>query len=236
MIRVALFGAGKMAEAIAVTASPEVSVQISAIVSRRPPAWNESIPHVPALDKLGQSPEVLIDFSLPDGTAQAAAWCRRHRVPLLSGVTGLSPDTHELLVLTAQEAAVLWSPNLSIGVNVLAHLCGRVAATVGPAAEVRIEDIHHQSKRDAPSGTALMLGETIRRHWPSGLLKIDYQSRREGEAIGEHRIRFTLGGEYIELTHEAIDRSIFARGALAAAAWLVRQPAGLYTAADWLAG
>ena len=224
-----------MAEAIAAAATPVSPVQVSAIVSRSPPpAWSDAIPFVPVLTKLSPLPDVLLDFSLPDGTAQAANWCRKSGVPMLSGVTGLSRSVHELLALAAQEVAVLWSPNLGIGVNLLAALCGRVAAVVGPEATVRIEDIHHQWKKDAPSGTALMLGENIQRHWPSGQAEIDYQSRREGEAIGEHRVRFVLAGETIELSHDARDRSIFASGALAAAGWLAKQPAGLYTAADWL--
>ncbi|HLF29546.1 MAG TPA: dihydrodipicolinate reductase C-terminal domain-containing protein [Xanthomonadales bacterium] len=235
MTRVVLYGAGRTAATIAAAAAQETSVEISAIVSRSQPAWDTRINYVPTLDQLGQVPQVLIDFSLPEGTATAAAWCRNSGVALLSGVTGLPPATHELLALAAQKVGVLWSPNMSIGVNLLAQLCRQAAAVAGPAATVHIEDTHHQWKKDAPSGTALMLGGAIQSHWPTGRIDIGYQSRREGEVIGTHSVTFSLPGEQIVLSHEALDRGIFARGALAAAQWLAGQPAGLYTAADWLA-
>lgn len=215
--------------------SSSPGVEITAIVSRRQPEWTGAPPFVPSLDALDRLPDVLIDFSLPEGTERAAAWCGAHRVPLLCGVTGLPPSAQAALSRAAESAAVLWSPNFAIGVNLLAQFCGRVAAVAGAGAAVRIVDIHHQWKKDAPSGTALMLGETIRAHCASGPVEIGYESRREGEVIGEHQVRFELPGETICLSHAALEREIFARGALAAAAWLARQPAGLYTARDWLA-
>lgn len=244
MIRAVLHGAGRMAEAINACAiaalanpggaEPGGPVHIAGVVSRNKPAWVNVLPHVPSLDQLQELPDILVDFSLPAGTALAADWCREHRVPLLSGVTGLPPAVLALLSEAAQEAAVLWSPNFSIGVNLLAQFCSRVAAVANPGATVHIEDIHHQWKKDAPSGTSLMLGEAIATHWSAGPPEIDYQSRREGEVIGDHHVRFELAGETITLSHAARDRRIFARGALAAAAWLARQPGGLYTTADWL--
>jgi 4-hydroxy-tetrahydrodipicolinate reductase len=224
-----------MAKAIGALAAAGHPVQISGVISRGRPDWAGAVPIALSLDELDTLPDVLIDFSLPEGTELAAAWCGRHRVPLLSGVTGLPPAAHAALSLTAEASPVLWSANFSIGVNLLAQFCGRVAAVAGPGATVQIEDIHHQWKKDAPSGTALMLGESIRAQWPTGPVDIDYQSRREGEVIGEHRVRFELAGETVILSHAALEREVFARGALAAAAWLARQPAGLYTAADWLA-
>ncbi len=135
----------------------------------------------------------------------------------------------------AEKTPVLWSPNLSLGVNLLAELAKQAAAVLDPKTRVEIEDIHHQWKKDAPSGTALMLGETITAQRGSAGGEIDYSSIREGEIIGEHNISFLMAGEVFDLEHRAHDRSIFALGALGAGKWLVAQPAGLYSASDWLA-
>jgi 4-hydroxy-tetrahydrodipicolinate reductase len=104
-----------------------------------------------------------------------------------------------------------------------------------PDTRVEIEDIHHQWKKDAPSGTALMLGEAISAQRDSLNEDIDYSSIREGEAIGEHKITFHMDGEEFDLVHRAHDRKIYALGALTAGKWLFRQPPGLYSASNWLA-
>jgi len=156
-------------------------------------------------------------------------------VALLSGVTGLPNDVTEALETAAARVPVLWSPNLSLGVNLLAVLAKQAAAALGSDTPVSIEDIHHQWKKDAPSGTALMLGEAISSRW-EGKGKVTYSSVREGEEVGVHSVRFSLAGEEIELLHRAHNRSIYALGAISAGKWLIRQQPGLYSAADWLAG
>jgi 4-hydroxy-tetrahydrodipicolinate reductase len=130
---------------------------------------------------------------------------------------------------------VLWSPNLSLGVNLLADLAARAASVLDNDAPVTIEDIHHQWKKDAPSGTALMLGARIAEQREGDDSSIRYESVREGEVIGVHSIRFELQGEEFDLVHRAHDRSIYALGALRAGLWLVSREPGLYTARDWLA-
>lgn len=234
MIRAALHGAGRMSAAIVRAAMAEPHINICAVVSPSPPRWDAAAKYYPSLEQLEKPLDVLFDFSLPDGTVAAAEWCRKSGVALLSGVTGLHQKAQDSLALAAQAVPVLWSPNLSLGVNLLAQLCAKAATILRADAEIIIEDMHHQWKKDAPSGTALMLGAVIAHARGEASGSIAYVSLRQGEAIGRHEVRFRSAGEQVVLSHEALDRSIFAQGALAAAQWLGRQAPGRYTAADWL--
>jgi 4-hydroxy-tetrahydrodipicolinate reductase len=234
MTGIAIHGTGRMAAAITAAATVRDDVSITALVGPQAPEFETDIPWISSLGELPGLPDLLIDFTLPEGTRAAAAWCGSNRVPLLSGVTGLPADVIEELRSTANSVPVLWSPNLSLGVNLLADLAGRAAAIVNKASPVMIEDIHHRWKKDAPSGTALMLGGRIAQGRDGDGSAIEYRSVREGEAIGEHTITFRLNGEEFDLVHRAHDRSIFARGALDAGTWLTGQAAGLYSARDWL--
>ena len=224
-----------MAGAVVDALDASQKFQIIATVGPVAPGWGLDAPHFFELDELPSLPELLVDFSLPDGTESAAQWCGREGVSMLSGVTGLPESVMKALEAAAKQVPVLWSPNLSLGVNLMAVLAGQAAAALGVESEVSIEDIHHQWKKDAPSGTALMLGEAINssRH---GEGKLSYSSVRKGEEVGVHSIHFQLEGEEIELVHRAHSRSIYAAGALAAGEWLLDQSPGLYSAADWLAG
>ena len=225
-----------MAGAIAVAAARREDLSIVALVGPQPPEWETNLPWYSSLDELPARPDLLIDFTLPEGTRTAAAWCARQAVPLLSGVTGLSEDIFAEMKDAADSVPVLSSPNLSLGVNLLAELAGRAAAVLDDSTAVTIEDIHHQWKKDAPSGTALMLGKTIEHERGSNQSSIKYRSVREGEVIGVHSITFEMAGEEFDLVHRAHDRSIYAQGALDAGLWLARQDAGFYSARDWLAG
>jgi 4-hydroxy-tetrahydrodipicolinate reductase len=236
VLHVTIHGSGRMAEAISIAAAPQDDVFITATVAPEAPDWESHHPHFFSLDALPALPALLIDFTLPAGTRKAAEWCAEKDVALLSGVTGLPADAKAALLTAAERVPVLWSPNLSLGVNLLAELAKQAAAVLDPQTRVEIEDIHHQWKKDAPSGTALMLGETITAQRGGAGEEIDYSSIREGEIIGEHKITFHMAGEEFDLVHRAHDRSIYALGALEAGKWLVRQPAGLYSASDWLTG
>jgi 4-hydroxy-tetrahydrodipicolinate reductase len=236
MTRIVIHGTGRMATAIAAAAIDRVDLSISALVGPVAPEWETDIPWLTELGALPGLPDLLIDFTLPQGTRTAAAWSASHKVPLLSGVTALLPDDVKLLQSAAISVPVLWSPNLSFGINLLADLAGRAAAMVDKTSPVIIEDIHHQWKKDAPSGTALMLGGRIANERNGADSAIEYQSVRTGEVIGEHSVSFKLGNEEFDLVHRAYDRSIYAKGALDAGAWLIGQAPGLYSAQDWLAG
>jgi len=236
MMRIVIHGTGRMAAAIAAAVVDRDDVSISALVGPQAPEWETKIPWFSSFADLPGLPDLLIDFTLPAGTRTAANWCASNKVPFLSGVTGLAKDIVGTLENAALCVPVLWSPNLSIGINLLADLAARAAEIVDPAAPVIIEDIHHQWKKDAPSGTALMLGARIAEERGGDDCAIDYQSVREGEVIGVHTITFKMNGEEFDLVHRAHDRSIYALGALEAGAWLTGQVPGLYSARDWLCG
>lgn len=234
-LTVVIHGTGRMASAIATAAGDRAGLELQAFVGPQAPEWDCDVPWHPKLEELARLPRLLIDFTLPEGTRTAVSWCERAGVPLLSGVTGLPDDVRQALRQAAHRIPVLWSPNLSLGVNLLAELVGRTAAVLDPQTAVLIEDVHHQWKKDAPSGTALMLGAAIAEQRDGDADAIDYRSVREGEVIGEHTVSFRMAGEDFELAHRARDRSIYATGALEAGCWLVDQEPGLYTARDWLA-
>ena len=225
-----------MAGAIALTAADNPEVDIIAVAGPQAPEWESDIAWYRELSDLPVAPDLLIDFTLPDGTLAAATWCGSNKVPLLSGVTGLPEPVISALEATARLVPVLWSPNLSLGVNLLADLAARAAGLLDKDQAVIIEDIHHQWKKDAPSGTALMLGKRIAEQRDNDEGAIEYQSIREGEVIGEHTITFRMAGEEFDLVHRAENRSIYARGALSAGMWLTNQRPGMYSAVEWLSG
>lgn len=194
---------------------------------------------------------IALDFSLPEAVAGHAAACARARIPLLVGATGLSPTTRAALDAAAAHIAVLVAPNTSVGVNLLTQLATLAARALGETYDVEILESHHRMKRDAPSGTALRLGEAIAatrgarleaiadfdRHGNAGPRTaghIGFSVVRAGDIVGEHTVLFAADGERIELTHRATDRSSFARGALRAAEWLIGRPAGTYSMEDVL--
>lgn len=236
MIRIVIHGTGRMAAAIVSAVKELDDVEITGLVGPKAPEFETTVTWVAALDQLQSKPDFLIDFTLPEGTRTAAQWCAENAVPMVSGVTGLPGDIVASVHAAAEKVAVLWSPNLSLGVNLLADLAGRAGAVLADDVPVDIEDIHHQWKKDAPSGTALMLGERVGEGRKGDESAIEYDSVREGEVIGVHTVTFRLGGEEFDLVHRAHDRSIYALGAINAGQWLMVQPPGYYSARDWLAG
>lgn len=236
MVRIAIHGTGRMARAIVTAAEKLNDVEIIGLAGPQAPDWETGTAWVSSLDQLPSKPDFLIDFTLPEGTRAAAQWCAANGVPVVSGVTGLPDDIVAALHEAAAKVAVLWSPNLSLGVNLLADLAGRAAAVLADDVPVQIEDIHHQWKKDAPSGTALMLGERVGEGREGDESGIEYGSIREGEVIGVHTVTFRMNGEEFDLVHRANDRAIYAHGAINAGCWLMAQPPGFYSARDWLAG
>lgn len=222
-----LLGAGRMGRLLH-DAAAESPFELLAVTARHQPGWLDDALWRQVMADCPDTADLLIDFSLEEGTLEAAYWCAKHRVALLSGVTGLGAEHHDALATTARSVPVLWAPNFSLGVNLCLDLVSRAARRLVGVNELTITDIHHAGKKDAPSGTALAFGAAAAPVQPR------FESIREGEEIGEHRVRFSLPGEEVEIVHRALDRGIYARGALAAGLWLLEQPPGLYTVASWM--
>lgn len=193
----------------------------------------------------GDRGHVVIDFSCPELTARTLDFALEHRLPLVTGTTGLAPELQARVESAAQRIAVFQAANFSIGVHLLRELAAAAARRLGPEFSIEICETHHRHKVDAPSGTALLLGRALAEargldHDAAAVFdrsdrsstressEIGYQSIRGGDVAGEHTVHLLGPGERLEMTHRASDRSLFARGALRAAAWLVDRPAGWY--------
>lgn len=248
-MRVTIHGGGRMARQVAgLLASMDHG--LLGVVSRNRPHWIEDIPYFENLDALPDLPDVVIDFTLSGGTGTAADWCRARLVALVSGTTALTGQDRQALRDASELVPVLWAPNLARGPNLLLGNVRDTAKALGARAAVEILDVHHAGKKDAPSGTALLLAQAIAKAWHVPLEdvldlesgpgdgtepgRIRCVSRREGDAIGLHRVTFHGPDDTLVLSHDASDRIIYARGSIEAAAWLTQQPAGLYTGSDWL--
>jgi 4-hydroxy-tetrahydrodipicolinate reductase len=179
------------------------------------------------------SADVVIDFSSEAGLPDSIALAARLNAALLVGTTGLSPASIDALKSAARDRAVLLAPNTSLGVAALSVLVEHASKILGSGYHCSIVEAHHAAKKDAPSGTALRLAQAVRK---AGHALADDQilAMRGGDVIGEHTVRFAGPGEYIELTHRATSRDLFARGALRAAAWLKGKSAGWYSMHDVL--
>jgi 4-hydroxy-tetrahydrodipicolinate reductase len=200
------------------------------------------------LAALGQSgARVLIDFSSPAIVAGAARACATAGVALVSGTTGLDEHATRAIDEAARHVAVLWEPNMSVGVFALGELIRRALAMLGDGFDVEIVETHHGMKADAPSGTARRLGEIARearegpivtgrdgKPGPRTRGEVGILAVRGGDVVGDHVVHLLGTGERLELTHRATSRDVFAMGALHAAAWIAGKPAGRYTFADVL--
>jgi len=195
--------------------------------------------------------DVVIDFSLPGAVAGIAQACVARKVPLVVATTGLEPADQAAVTAAARTIAVLQSPSMSLAVNVAMDLVARAAALLhrtGVRTDVEIVECHHRHKEDAPSGTALKFGSLVQAamgqeavaHGREGrpgarpACEIGYHAVRAGDNPGEHTILFGLDGESLSVNVRASNRDCYARGALAAAAFLAGKPAGLYSMRDVL--
>lgn len=200
---------------------------------------------------LAEAADILVDFSTPDALDAHLAAARNAGTPILIGTTGLGEAHHAAIDEAAKHIAVLQAANTSLGVNLLAHLVRDAASRLGPDWDIEIVEMHHRHKVDAPSGTALLLGEAAAkgrgtsladiaepgragRTGPRAEGAIGFASLRGGSVAGDHQAIFATDGERIELGHRAENRDIFARGAIRAALWLDGMPAGRYVMTDVL--
>lgn len=186
------------------------------------------------LSQLVRQSHVLVDFSLPEACETVVETVLAHRVPLVCGVSGLSGPQVESLAAAARNIPIVYDRNMSAGIAVLEVLVRQAARALGPDFEVRIHETHHVHKVDAPSGTALKLGEAI-----AGVLGIDpagirYDSERRGEVPGDHTVIFASATESLTLSHSVTTRRVFADGALRAARWIADKAPGMFTMQDVL--
>lgn len=173
--------------------------------------------------------DVAIDFSLPEAFDRVLALCVERGKPLVSGTTGLSEAQQAAIAEAGGRIPVLWASNFSLGIAVLTGLVERAAAAL-PGWDCDIVESHHVRKLDAPSGTALTLGQAAE----AGGVSPRYASIRAGDIVGEHLVQFAGQGERVELVHRATSRDIFARGALHAATRLAGRAPGVYRIGDVL--
>ena len=195
--------------------------------------------------------EVVIDFSVPEATARVARACAVAGVPLVTGTTGLDDEQQAVVAEAAGAVPIVQSGNFSTGVTVLSALVEEAARRLGEGFDVEVFETHHRRKKDAPSGTALLLGEAAARARGTTLGssavyaregraearatgEIGFAVRRGGGVFGEHEVAFMAEEETLTLGHQALSRDVFARGALRAAWWVRGQRPGLYTMRDVL--
>ena len=196
--------------------------------------------------------DAVIDFSTPSATVQHARMAAETGKVCVIGTTGLPPEDEAVLKDAARSAPLVWSANMSVGVNLLLALVEKLAATLDPTTfDIEVLEMHHRHKVDAPSGTALALGkaaaagrgQTLDQAWrkardghtgarPPG--EIGFATLRGGDVVGDHTVIFAADGERIEIAHKASSRQIFARGAVRAALWAHGRPPGLYSMKDVL--
>jgi len=200
---------------------------------------------------LAGNPAVMIDFSVPAASRALLRQCVERKIPLLLGTTGLTADDQTLVDQAAQSIPILQATNTSLGVNLLLGIAAQIARQLGPAYDIEIVEAHHNQKKDAPSGTALSLAESIckatGRNLETDLVHgrhghdakrvpgtVGMHALRMGDVVGEHTIYYATGGERIELKHQATTRDTFVRGALRAAQYLAQAKPGRHTMADVL--
>jgi len=195
--------------------------------------------------------DAVIDFTVPAATKKHAALAAATGKALIVGTTGLNDEVRAAIAAAAKETVIIQAPNMSVGVNVLLALTEKLAATLGPDYDIEIVEMHHRHKVDAPSGTALGLGEAAARGRnvtlkdvarttrdgqvgarPAG--EIGFATLRGGDVVGDHTVVFAANGERIEITHKASSREIFAKGAVRAAMWAGGRAPGLYSMRDVL--
>ena len=202
-------------------------------------------------DALIAESDVVITFSTPVATLAHLKIAQGHGCPMVIGTTGIDAAGRAAIEAAARDIAIAWAPNFAVGVNVLFALTKRVAQVLGPDYDIKIVEMHHRHKVDAPSGTALGLGEAAAAGRGVDLGKmagrgrdgitgarergtIGFASLRGGDVVGDHAVVFAADGERVELTHKASSRVVFARGAVRAAQWLKGKKPGLYDMADVL--
>lgn len=197
-------------------------------------------------EELFKKCDVVIDFTAPAATRRHIRLAAEHKTTLIIGTTGLNAKDVKDMKTAARRTKIVYSANMSVGVNILLALVEDAASRLGPEWDIEIYEAHHRNKKDSPSGTALALGEAARtgrkraafakinRNGKRKTGDIGFAVERGGDVVGEHTVTFFGTGERIELAHSATNRALFARGALKAAQWACGKKNGLYSMKDVL--
>ena len=202
-------------------------------------------------EKAFKKADVIIDFTIPKCTFEVLKIASKLKNKVVIGTTGFTKKEEHIIKKFSKKIPILKAGNMSLGINLLMYLTEIASASLGTNYLSRVFEVHHKHKKDHPSGTALMLGKGIavgrnkdfykimgkkylnKKNFPYGK-KINFNSIRKGEIIGEHEVRFSSGKEIIKLNHESFDRALYSEGALTAATWLMSKKAGLYSMRDLL--
>ena len=200
-------------------------------------------------DQAFKKADVIIDFTIPKCTFQVLKIASKLKKRVVIGTTGFTKKEENLIKRFSKNIPILKAGNMSLGINLLMYLTEITSSSLGGEFLSKVFEVHHKHKKDYPSGTALMLGRGIakgknknfynllgkkflnKKTFPYGK-KINFNSLRKGEVIGEHEVNFSSGKEIITLNHEAFDRALYSEGALSAAKWLMKKRAGLYSMRD----
>jgi 4-hydroxy-tetrahydrodipicolinate reductase len=209
------------------------------------------IPIVADIDAVMDGFDVLIDFTLPDATIDNVERCRKAGKRIVIGTTGMDDRQKGVIRSAGSDTGIVFSPNMSIGVNLCFKLTELAARIIGEHADIEIIEAHHRMKKDAPSGTAVRLGEIVAETLGRDLQQcavygregisgerdkktIGFETIRAGDIVGDHTVLFAAAGERIEITHKASSRKTFASGAVLAAKWLMGVENGVYDMQDVL--
>jgi 4-hydroxy-tetrahydrodipicolinate reductase len=250
-VRVAIAGAGgRMGQALLDAAKSADGVQLAAALDMAPGKSGGVSIGTDVAEAL-ENADVLIDFTRPEGTLDHVRACRGAKRGMVIGTTGFTPQQLQEIREAAKAIPIVLAPNMSVGVNVALKLVAMASKALGPEYDVDVFEMHHKLKVDAPSGTALKLGEVaaaargttlerdgvFERHGHTGERKagtIGFSVARGGDIVGDHTVYFAGPGERIEITHRAASRATYAQGALRAAKFVAGKQPGLYDMDDVL--
>ncbi len=264
MLRIAIAGAtGRMGRMLVETLTKNPALKLGAVsVLPDDPALGKDIGVLCGLGALGVNAvadlstvldqfDTLIDFTSPAATLGHARLCAEAGKMLVIGTTGCSDDDKQKIAAAAQRTSIVFAPNMSVSVNLCFKLLELAASIIGEESDIEIIEAHHRHKKDAPSGTALRMGEVIAKQLGRNLKDVAVYGRegvtgardsktigfatiRAGEIVGDHTVLFAADGERLEIAHKSSSRLPYATGALRAALWLQGKPAGLYSMQDVL--
>ena len=252
-INIAITGCmGRMGQQLIKSSNKDKSIKLVALTENR--LINKKISGIkPELntEKALSKANVIIDFTIPKCTFEVLEIALKNKKKVVIGTTGFTKKEENLIKKYSKKISILKAGNMSLGINLLMYLTEITSSSLGNNYLSKVFEVHHKHKKDHPSGTALMLGKGIaigrnkdfykmmgkkylnKNNFPYGK-KINFNSIRKGEIIGEHEVAFSSGKEIIRLNHEAFDRALYSEGAITAAKWLINKKPGLYSMRDLL--